>query len=205
MRSIAVLLLMLMCAPASAQEWIQYASKADLFGVNFPSEPKVADISYATEFGITLPGHVYTAEQGQGRYSVTVADYADSEKIHTARAVECRAKGGQGDACQNDWRGDVRGSIVFAAAYRAATNARARRNTEVAIVASGFSRTFKEPDHADQMSDACGRMRALRRGAGSRASLTRQLRPHRLDDDERRGQGTAFARPALVDLPGRQG
>ena len=46
---------------------------------------------------------------------MTVADYADSEKIHTARAVECRAKGGQGDACQNDWRGDVQGSMVFAA------------------------------------------------------------------------------------------
>jgi len=107
--------LLLVCPAAFAQEWIQYASKADLFGVNFPSEPKVADISYATEFGITLPGHVYTAEQGQGRYSVTVADYADSEKIHTARAVECRAKGGQGDACQNDWRGDVQGSMVFAA------------------------------------------------------------------------------------------
>ena len=41
--------------PRFAQEWIQYASKADLFGVNFPSEPKVQDIAYTTEFGITLP------------------------------------------------------------------------------------------------------------------------------------------------------
>ena len=115
MRSIAVLLLMLTCAPASAQEWVQYASKADLFAVNFPSEPKVADISYTTEFGIKLPGHVYTSEQGQSRYSLTAVDYADAEKIHTARAVDCKAKGGEGDACQNDWRGDVQGSMIFAA------------------------------------------------------------------------------------------
>jgi hypothetical protein len=115
MRSIAVVLLMLMCAPASAQEWIQYASKADLFGVNFPSEPKVQDISYKTEFGITLPGHVYTSDQGQSRYSVTAVDYADAEKIHTARVAECKARGGTGDECQNDWRGDVQGSMIFAA------------------------------------------------------------------------------------------
>ena len=115
MRSIAVLLLMLTCAPASAQEWVQYASKADLFAVNFPNEPKVADISYTTEFGIKLPAHVYTSEQGQSRYSLTAVDYADTEKIHTARAAECKAKGGEGDACQNDWRGDVQGSMIFAA------------------------------------------------------------------------------------------
>jgi hypothetical protein len=100
--------------PSFAQEWIQYASKADLFGVNFPVEPKVQEITYATEFGITLPGHVYSAESGQSRYSVTVVDYADAEKIHTAQAEECRKKGGEGDACTNGWRGDVQGSIVYA-------------------------------------------------------------------------------------------
>ena len=36
----SVVLLLLMCSPASAQEWVQYASKADLFAVNFPVEPK---------------------------------------------------------------------------------------------------------------------------------------------------------------------
>ena len=32
--------------PCLAQEWIQYASRADLFAVNFPSEPKVQEITY---------------------------------------------------------------------------------------------------------------------------------------------------------------
>src|SRR3954465_8628432 len=103
------------CSSALAQEWVQYASKADLFAVNFPSEPKAQDVSYTSEFGIALPGHVYRAEQGQSRYSVTVVDYMDAEKIHTERAAQCKAAGGQGDACQNDWRSDVQGSMVFAA------------------------------------------------------------------------------------------
>src|SRR3979490_1801088 len=107
-------LVLLTCPPSFAQEWVQYASKADLFGVNFPSEPKVQDIAYATEFGITLPGHVYSADQGQSRYSVTAVDLKDAEKIHTERAAQGKAKGGEGDACTNDWRADVQGAMIFA-------------------------------------------------------------------------------------------
>jgi hypothetical protein len=102
--------------PCLAQEWIQYASRADLFAVNFPSEPKVQEITYSTEFGIKLPGRVYRADSGASRYSVTVVDYSDAEKLHTARADECKKNGGEGDACQNDWRSDVQGSIVYATA-----------------------------------------------------------------------------------------
>src|SRR6185436_17579756 len=57
----------------------------------------------------------YTADSGQSHYSVTVVDYADAQKIHSARADECRKKGGESDLCQNEWRGDVQGSIVNAA------------------------------------------------------------------------------------------
>jgi hypothetical protein len=46
---------------------------------------------------------------------VTVIDYADAERIHTARSEQCRKNGGEGDACQNDWRSDVQGAIVHAA------------------------------------------------------------------------------------------
>jgi hypothetical protein len=105
----------LSAAPSYAQEWIQFVSKADLFGVNFPSEPKTQETKFATEFDITLPARVYSADAGASRYSVTVVDYADAEKIHTARVEDCRKNGGEGDACQNDWRSDVQGSIVYAA------------------------------------------------------------------------------------------
>ena len=90
-------LVLLICPSSFAQEWIQYASKADLFGVNFPSEPKVQDIAYATEFGITLPGHVYSADQGQSRYSVTVVDLQGRrEDTHCAsRAVQGERRRGR--------------------------------------------------------------------------------------------------------------
>jgi len=117
MRRIAVITsALLLCGSGRsfAQEWIQYASKADLFGVNFPSEPKVQTITYTTEFDISLPGHVYSADSGQSRYSVTVVDYAEAEKIHAARADQCKKNGGESDACANDFRGDVQGSIVNA-------------------------------------------------------------------------------------------
>ena len=117
MRRISVMtavVILLMSGPSFAQEWIQYASRTDFFGVNFPGEPKVQDITYPTEYAITLPGRVYSVDTGANRYSVTVVDYRDAQKIHTARVEQCRKNGGEGDACQNDWRVDVQGSIVYA-------------------------------------------------------------------------------------------
>ena len=107
-------LLLVVCGPSFGQEWIQYASRTDFFGVNFPGEPKVQDITYATEYGISLPGRVYSVENGPNRYLVTVVDYSGAERIHTARVDQCKKNGGEGDACQNDWRVDVQGSIVYA-------------------------------------------------------------------------------------------
>jgi hypothetical protein len=107
--------LLLASAPAVAQDWIDYVSRADFFTVNFPSQPKVSDITYKTEYGLALPGHTYSVDSGRSRYSITVVDLIDTEKLHTARAEECKKKGGEGDACQNDWRVDVQGSIVHAA------------------------------------------------------------------------------------------
>lgn len=106
--------ILVLSMPSFAQEWIQYASKSDLFGVNFPREPNVQDLSYATEFGIMLPAHVYRVDEGPNRYSVTVVDYATAEKLHTAIADDCRKKGGEGDACTNSWRADVQGSMIYA-------------------------------------------------------------------------------------------
>lgn len=107
-------LILLTWSPSYAQEWIQYDNRADFFAVNFPGEPQVQNITYSTEYSITLPGRVYRVENGPNRYSVTVVDYKDAEAIHTARVEQCRKNGGEGDACQNDWRVDVQGSIVNA-------------------------------------------------------------------------------------------
>ena len=39
----AAALILVMSGPSFAQEWIQYQSRTDFFGVNFPGEPKVQD------------------------------------------------------------------------------------------------------------------------------------------------------------------
>ncbi len=115
---------LIMSGHASAQEWIQYASKADLFGVNFPSEPKVQEISYATEYGVNLPAHLYSSESGSSRYSVTAVDFTDVEKIHTARMEQCKKAGGEGDACTNNWRADVKGAMIHASSKFIQRNAK---------------------------------------------------------------------------------
>ena len=101
--------------PSFSQEFTQYMSRTDLFAADFPGEPTVKDITWKTEYGITLPGHVYSVENARGKYSATVIDYKDTEKIHTALVEECKKRGGEGDECMNDWRGDVQGSIIYAA------------------------------------------------------------------------------------------
>ena len=107
-------LLLLMSGPSFAREWMEYASRADFFSVNFPGEPTVRDITYTTEYQITLPGRVYSYVDGPNRYSVTVVDYTNAEKIHAERAKKCQEAGGDGDSCNNPGRGDVRGAIVHA-------------------------------------------------------------------------------------------
>ena len=99
---------------ALAQEWTRYASRLDLFAVNLPGEPKVENITYPTEYDITLPGRVYTVENARGRYTVTVVDYADTERIHTERSEKCKKSGFEADSCANLWRVDVLGATDYA-------------------------------------------------------------------------------------------
>ncbi|MGH9254724.1 MAG: hypothetical protein ACRD3C_09150 [Vicinamibacterales bacterium] len=98
--------------PAFAQEWIEYVSRADLFTVNFPTEPAVRDITYPTEYGITIPGRVYSSQEGPNRYSVTVIDYSNTQKIHAERLTNCQK---YPNLCNNPWVGELRGAMDHAA------------------------------------------------------------------------------------------
>ena len=99
---------------AQGVTWTEYVSKADFFSISFPGEPKVQEITYPTEYRITLPGRVYSVENRGSRFSVTVVDYRDAQKIHEARNKKCAADGGDGDQCQDDWPEEMRGALVFA-------------------------------------------------------------------------------------------
>ena len=77
---IAAALSLFISGPSFAQGWIEYASQADFFSINFPGDPTVQDISYRTEYFLTLPARDYSYDDGPNRYSVTVVDFTDSEK-----------------------------------------------------------------------------------------------------------------------------
>jgi hypothetical protein len=99
-----------------AQEWATYTSKTDFFAVNLPGQPKVQDISYRTEYDLNLPGRVYGVANGPNRYSVTVVDYSNAERLHAERTKDCQAQLGNVDACNPLFqsRTEVRGAIVYA-------------------------------------------------------------------------------------------
>jgi len=111
-RLIPAVLILCVPGPSYAQEWIEYYSRADSFLVNLPGQPKVQDITYLTEFGVTLPGHVHSYEDGRTRYSVTVIDYANVQKIHAARLNNCKA---YPNLCNNPYVAELRGAMDFAA------------------------------------------------------------------------------------------
>jgi hypothetical protein len=106
--------LLVVVAPASAQEWAEYNSRQDFFSVNFPAQPAVRDITFQSEYELTLPARVYNVEDATGRYAVTAVDYTQAEKMHLERQARCKAAGGDGDQCNNPGRADVRGAMIHA-------------------------------------------------------------------------------------------
>ena len=125
MRLILVVASMCILSPltaALAQGWDEFVSRDDGFRVNFPGPPKIARVTYTSEYGADLPARVYSATRGQERYSVTVVDYRPIESLLTAKAKQCppfadeRCTGFGGGATVGAgyWRTDVRGALVWA-------------------------------------------------------------------------------------------
>jgi len=100
-----------------AQEWIEFASREDRFTCNFPAQPKITETIYRSQHEADLPSRVYSASQGQSRYSVTVVDYNQAQRILTEKAKSCPAGaetclGNPGD--EGHWKADIRGAMDYA-------------------------------------------------------------------------------------------
>jgi len=114
---IPVFLVLSFSGALRAQEWIEFASRADRFSCNFPSQPRITETTYRSQMGANLPARIYSAEEGKSRYSVTVVDYNQARPILTEKAKSCPAGaepclGGPGD--EGHWKADVRGAIIYA-------------------------------------------------------------------------------------------
>ncbi|HEX2460311.1 MAG TPA: hypothetical protein VHJ58_09195 [Vicinamibacterales bacterium] len=116
---VAATIVLALSGSAFAQEWIEFTSREDRFTGNFPSQPKVTQTTYQSQYGADLPARVYSAEQGPSRYSMTVVDYSQIEKILTAKAQTCKAHtegcyGGTGFSGVGHWRLDYHGALLHA-------------------------------------------------------------------------------------------
>ena len=60
---IAVAIGLLIPRPSFGQGWTEYVSQQDFFTANFPGEPEVSDITFQSEYAMTLPGKVYSHEK----------------------------------------------------------------------------------------------------------------------------------------------
>ena len=111
----------ILCGTGTAfgQDWAPYFSVEDGFSATFPGEPTVEEITYETEYRMTLPGRVHRSSDRRGQYSTTVIDYRNILTMHNEAADRCRAANGanglDGDSCQNDGRVEVLGAMDFAA------------------------------------------------------------------------------------------
>src|SRR5438045_1879749 len=114
---ISATLAIAVASPLFAQEWIEFAGREDRFTCNFPIQPKVTETTYRSQHEADLPARIYSASQGQSRYSVTVIDYTPAQRILTEKAKSCPAGaepclGGPGD--EGHWKSDIRGAVDWA-------------------------------------------------------------------------------------------
>src|ERR687887_1809682 len=115
---ISTALVLFTAASVFAQEWIEFASREDRFTCNFPTKPMVTQTTYKSLHEADLPARIYSATQGKSRYSVTVVDYTQAQRILTEKAKSCPVgaepcRGGPGD--EGHWKSDIRGAMDYAA------------------------------------------------------------------------------------------
>jgi hypothetical protein len=103
----------------SAQDWDLYTSKEDGFKVDFPGQPRMTTTTFKSEYGADLPTHVYSANRGQERYSMTVVDYnADAQLLDEKAKLTCRPGDerscGLTQAGRGYWKEDMAGALLWA-------------------------------------------------------------------------------------------
>ena len=114
---VSAALVLSVSAPLFSQEWVEFASQEERITCLFPTQPKVTETTWASEYGAILPARVYSVTQGQNRYSLTVVDYNPVERLLVEKSKSCPAGAetcqGVADWGLGYWKNDVRGAIVY--------------------------------------------------------------------------------------------
>ena len=104
---------MMVSAGAFAQDWAEFVSVVDRFGVNFPDTPVIQDLVYDSAHGARMPARRYSSSHMASRFSVTVVDFRDAQRIHRellANESEVEQRRGR-----NRWINDQRAAVARAA------------------------------------------------------------------------------------------
>ena len=136
----AALCVIFSAQPALAQDWTEYENRVDRFTVPAPGEPKVDTIAWDSEYGAKFPGRVYTWTPRRARYSVTVVDYSDAERIHS-ELNHVAYRGGPGY-----WTIDIMASIDYAAT-------RYRQKPGVKVTYDAWHYIERVPGHELQLTN----------------------------------------------------
>jgi hypothetical protein len=88
---VSATLVLFLSMPAFAQEWIEFSSLEERVSCLFPSQPRVTETAWVSEYGAVLPSRVYSVTQGQNRYSLTVVDYNPVERLLVEKSKACPA------------------------------------------------------------------------------------------------------------------
>jgi len=105
-----------------AQEYVEFKSQQDRFSIVFPAEPKITETKYTSEFKSMLPERIYSVDQGQSRFKVTVVDYNNIRAIATEKAKACppgaeACSGNTGSGSSTGagyWKPDIEGAVIHA-------------------------------------------------------------------------------------------
>lgn len=114
------ILIVSLSSPALAQ-YEEFISREDGFRATFPGTPTVATTTYESEYGSDLPAKVYTVVRGPARYTVTVADYRDIQRLADERAkATCPTGYGDERSCglvnagRGYWKEELGGALLHA-------------------------------------------------------------------------------------------
>jgi hypothetical protein len=132
---------------ANGQEWVKYSNLEDRFIVNFPGQPDILEVDYTTESGAIVPSRIYSVDDGNARYAITIMDYTVAEQAHVDRCRRLEAETGRISPNQCIGRGHLR-DIDGAIAYEA-WNIRRRESGEITYDA--FGRVDGVPGHQLQI------------------------------------------------------
>jgi hypothetical protein len=109
---VAATLALVVSTVTYAAEWAEYTFTDDFFMATFPEKPKVEEITWKSEYGVTYPARVYTAMDGASKFTVTVVNLADAEDRHR---VQLRSSDifDQGQGAY--WQIDIMSSLPYVA------------------------------------------------------------------------------------------